>query len=141
MKKRNAVLLIILALALLLSVVLGPAVYILYQRQTHQPQIETLYQAVDRESPEKIVYEIPESFRRDYRHLYLCIEAQEPGLMGCSIEYVLANGEKISSSFKESSSFNRYFIPYDHIKTVRRIELSELDNISRIELWNTFIEP
>jgi len=141
MKKRNAVLLIILALALLLSVVLGPAVYILYQRQTHQPQIETLYQAVDRESPEKIVYEIPESFRRDYRHLYLCIEAQEPGTMGCSIEYVLANGEKISSSFKESSSFNRYFIPYDHIKTVRRIELSELDNISRIELWNTFIEP
>ena len=142
MKKRNAVLLIILALALLLSVVLGPAVYILYQRQTHQPQIETIYQATaDGEAPEKIVYEITETFRRDYRHLYLCIEAQEPGLMGCSIEYVLANGEKVSSSFKETSSFYRFTIPYDHIKTIRRIELSELDNISRIELWNTFIEP
>ena len=141
MKKRNAVLLIILALALVLGVVFGPAVYILYQRQTHQPQIETLYQVADRELPEKIVYEIPESFRRDYRHLYLCIEAQEPGLMGCSIEYVLANGEKISSSFKESSSFNRYFIPYDHIKTIRQIEISELENISSITMWNTYINP
>lgn len=142
MKKRNAFLLIFLLLALVLGVVFGPAVYILYQRQTHPPQIETIYQATaDREPPEKIVYEIPESFRRDYRHLYLCIEAQEPGLMGCSIEYVLANGEKFSYSFKETSSFYRFTIPYDHIKTVRRIELSELDNISRIELWNTFIEP
>ena len=142
MKKRNAVLLIILALALVLGVVLGPGVYILYQRQTHQPQIETLYQATaDRESPEKIVHEIPESFRRDYRHLYLCIEAQEPDLMGCSIEYVFANGEKISSSFRETSTFYRYYIPNDHIKTVQRIEISELENISRIELWNTYVNP
>ena len=139
---RKAFLLIFLLLALVLGVVFGPAVYILYQRQTHQPQIETLYQATaDRDPPEKIVYEIPESFRRDYRHLDLDIEAQEPGTMGCSIEYVLANGEKFSSSFKESSSFYRFTIPYDHIRTIRRIEISELENISRIELWNTFIEP
>ena len=130
-----------LALALVLGVVLGPGVYILYQRQTHQPQIETLYPAADREPPEKIVYEIPESFRRDYRHLYLCIEAQEPGTMGCSIEYVLANGKKIPSSFRESSSFYRFTIPSDHIKTIRRIEISELENISCIVLRNTFINP
>ena len=141
MKKRNAVLLIILALALVLVVLLGPGVCTLYKIETHPPQIETLYPAADREPPERIVYEIPESFRRDYRHLYLCIEAQEPGLMGCSIEYVLANGEKISYSFKETSSFYRLTIPNDHIKTVQRIEISELENISRIELWNTFIEP
>ena len=142
MKKRNAVLLIILALALVLGVVFGPAVYILYQRQTHPPQIETLYQAAaDGEPPERIVYEIPDTFRRDYRHLDLDIEAQEPDLMGCSVEYVLANGEKVSSSFKETSSFYRFTIPSDHIKTVQRIEISELENISRIELWNTFIEP
>ena len=131
-----------LALALVLGVVLGPGVYILYQRQTHQPQIETLYQATaDEEASEKIVYEIPDTFRRDYRHLDLDIEAQDSGTMGCSIEYVLANGEKISSSFRETSTFYRYYIPNDHIKTVQRIEISELENISRIELWNTFIEP
>ena len=141
MKKRNAVLLSILALALVLGVVFGPAVYILYQRQTHQPQIETLYQAADGEPPEKIVYEIPDTFRRDYRHLDLDIAAQKPGTMGCSIEYVLANGEKFSSSFKETSSFYRFTIPSDHIKTIRRIELSKLENVSRIELWNTFINP
>ena len=142
MKKRNAFLLIVLALALLLSVVLGPGVYILYQRQIHQPQIETLYQAMaGREAPEKIVYEIPETFRRDYRHLYLCIESRGTGTMGCSVDYFLANGEKISSSFKEPSSFHRFTIPSVHIKTIQRIELSELENISRIELWNTFINP
>ena len=142
MKKRNAVLLIVLFLILLLVVLFSPGVYILYQRQTHPPQIETLYQAAaDGEPPERIVYEIPDTFRRDYRHLDLDIEAQEPDLMGCSIEYVLANGEKISSSFRESSSFYRFTIPYDHIKTIRRIEISELENISRIELWNTFINP
>ena len=141
MKKRNAVLLIILALALVLGVVFGPAVYILYQRQTHPPQIETLYQAAGREAPEKIVYEIPGTFRRDYRHLNLDIAAQDSGTMGCSIEYVLANGEKISSSFKETSSFYRFTIPSDHIKTIRQIEISELENISRIELWNTYINP
>ena len=141
MKKRNAVLLIILALALVLGVVFGPAVYILYQRQTHPPQIETLYPAADREPPEKIVYEIPESFRRDYRHLDLDIEAQEPDLMGCSIEYVLANGKTFSSSFKESSSFYRFTIPTEHIKTIRQIEISELENISSITMWNTYINP
>ena len=139
---RKAFFLIVLALVLLLGVVLGPGVYILHQRQTHQPQIETLYQATaDRESPEKIVYEIPESFRRDYRHLDLDIEAQEPGTMGCSIVYVLANGEKISSSFRESSSFYRFTIPSEHIKTIRRIEISEFENISSITMWNTFINP
>ena len=139
---RKAFLLIFLLVALVLGVVLGPAVYILYQRQTHQPQIETLYQATaDREAPEKIVYEIPDTFRRDYRHLDLDIAAQEPGTMGCSIEYVLANGEKVSSSLKETTSFYRFTIPSDHIKTIRRIEISELANISRIELWNTFINP
>ena len=142
MKKRNAVLLIILALALVLGVVFGPAVYILYQRQTHQPQIETLYQATaDREPPERIVYEIPESFRRDYRHLDLDIKAQDSGTMGCSVEYYLANGEKVSSSFKETSSFYRFTIPSDHIKTIRWIEISELENVSSIELWNTYINP
>ena len=142
MKKRNAFLLVLLFLVLALGVVLGPAVYILYQRQTHPPQIETLYQATaDGEVPEKIVYEIPETFRRDYLHLDLDIEAQDSGTMGCSIEYVLANGEKISSSFRESSSFYRFTIPSEHIKTIQRIELSELENISRIELWNTFINP
>ena len=142
MKKRNAFLLIILALALLLSVVLGPGVYILYQRQTHQPQIETLYQATaDGEAPERIVYEIPETFRRDYRHLDLDIAAQDSGTMGCSIEYVLANGEKVSSSFKEPSSFYRFTIPSDHIKTIQWIEISEIENISCITMWNTFTYP
>ncbi len=138
---RKAFLLIFLLLALVLGVVFGPAVYILYQRQTHQPQIETLYQAADREPPEKIVYEIPDTFSRDYRHLDLDIAAQKPGTMGCSIEYVLANGEKVSYSFKETSSFYRFTIPSDHIKTIRRIEISELENVSRIELWNTYINP
>ena len=138
---RKAFLLIFLLLALVLGVVFGPAVYILYQRQTHQPQIETLYQAADRDAPERIVYEIPETFRRDYRHLDLDIKAQDSGTMGCSIEYVLANGERFSISFRESSSFYRFTIPSDHIKTIQRIEISELENISRIELWNTFINP
>jgi len=142
MKKRNAVLLIVLFLVLALGVVLGPAVYILYQRQTHQPQIETIYQATaDGEAPERIVYEIPDTFRRDYRYLDLDIEAQDSGTMGCSVDYYLANGEKISSSFRESSSFYRFTIPSDHIKTIRRIEISELENISSITLWNTYINP
>lgn len=142
MKKRNAVLLIVLFLVLVLGVVLGPAVYILYQRQTHQPQIETIYQATaDGEAPEKIVYEIPETFRRDFRHLDLDIEPQDSGTMGCSVDYYLANGEKISSSFRESSSFYRFTIPSDHIKTIQRIEISELENISSITLWNTYINP
>ena len=142
MKKRNAFLLVLLFLVLALGVVLGPAVYILYQRQTHPPQIETLYQATaDGEVPEKIVYEIPETFRRDYLHLDLDIEAQDSGTMGCSVECVLANGETFSSSFKESSSFYRFTIPTEHIKTVQRIEISELENISRIELWNTYVNP
>ena len=139
---RKAFLLIFLLLALVLGVVFGPAVYILYQRQTHQPQIETLYQATaDEEASEKIVYEIPDTLRRDYQHLYLSISSQEPGTMGCSIEYVLANGEKFSSSFRESSSFYRFTIPYDHIRTIRRIEISEPENVSRIELWNTYVNP
>lgn len=139
---RKAFLLIFLLLALVLGVVLGPGVYILYQRQTHQPQIETLYQATaDGEAPEKIVYEIRETFRRDYRHLDLDIEAQDSGTMGCSVEYVLANGEKISSSFKEPSSFYRFTIPSEHIKTIRRIEISEIENISSITMWNTYIYP
>ena len=142
MKKRNAFLLIVLFLALILGVVLGPGVYILYQRQTHQPQIETIYQAMaDGEAPEKIVYEIPETFRRDYRHLDLDIEAQNSGTMGCSVECVLANGKTFSSSFKESSSFYRFTIPSEHIKTIRRIEISEIENISSITMWNTFIYP
>lgn len=139
---RKAFLLIFLLLALVLGVVLGPGVYILYQRQTHQPQIETLYQVTaDGEAPEKIVYEIPETFRRDYRHLDLDIEARDSGMMGCSVEYVLANGEKISSSFRESSSFYRFSIPTEHIKTIRRIEISEIENISSITMWNTYIYP
>ena len=142
MKKRNVSLLIVLSLALLLVVVFGPGVCTLYKRQTHPPQIETLYQAMaDGEAPEKIVYVIPEAFRRDYRHLDLDIKAQDSGPMGCSVEYVLANGERVSSSFKETSSFYRFTIPYDHIKTIRWIEISELENISRIELWNTYINP
>ena len=137
MKKRNAVLLIILALALLLSVVLCT----LYQRQTHQPQIETLYQAADREAPEKIVYEIPDTFRRDYLHLDLDIEAQNSGTMGCSVDYYLANGETFSSSFREPSSFYRFTIPSEHIKTIQRIEISELENVSCITMWNTYFNP
>jgi hypothetical protein len=132
---------IVLLAALALVVVLGPGVLILYQRQTHQPQIETLYQAANQDVPERIVYEMPDTLRRDYHHLYLSMESREPGTMGCSVEYVLADGEKVSSSFRETSSFYRFAIPSDHIKTVRRIELSELENVSRIELWNTFIEP
>ena len=142
MKKRNAILPIFLFLILLLIILFSPGVYILYQRQTHQPQIETLYQAeADQDPPEKIVYEIPDTFRRDYRHLDLDIDAQDSGTMGCSIEYVLANGKKISSSFKESSSFYRFTIPSDHIKTIQRIEISEIENISCIVLWNTYINP
>ena len=139
---RKAFLLVVLFLALVLGVVLGPGVYILYQRQTHQPQIETLYQATaDRDAPERIVYEIPETFRRDYRHLNLDIKAQDSGTMGCSIECVLANGKTFSSSFKETSSFYRFTIPSDHIKTIQRIEISEIENISCIVLWNTYINP
>ena len=142
MKKRNVSLLIVLFLALLLVVVFGPGVCTLYKLQTHPPQIETIYQATaDRVAPKKIVYEIPETFRRDYRHLDLDIAAQDSGTMGCSIEYVLANGEKFSSSFKESSSFYRFTIPSDHIKTIQRIEMSEIENISCIVLWNTYINP
>ena len=142
MKKRNVFLLIVLFLTLLLVVVLGPGVYILYQRQTHPPQIETIYQATaDGEAPEKIVYEIPGTFRRDYRHLDLDIEAQDSGTMGCSVDCYLANGATFSSSFRESSSFYRFTIPSEHIKTIQRIELSELENVSHIELWNTFINP
>ena len=142
MKKRNTFLLIVLFLVLLLGVVLGPGVYILYQRQTHPPQIETVYQATaGRETPEKIVYEIPETFRRDYLHLDLDIEAQDSETMSCSVDYYLANGEKISSSFKEPSSFYRFTIPSEHIKTIQRIEISELENISCITMWNTYIYP
>lgn len=142
MKKRNVSLFVILALALVLIIVLGPGVCTLYKNETHPPQIETIYQATaDGEAPEKIVYEIPETFRRDYRHLDLDIEAQDSGTMGCSVKYVLANGEKISSSFRESSSFHRFTIPSEHIKTIRRIEISELENISSITLWNTYINP
>ena len=139
---RKAFLFVSLALALLLVVLFGPAVCILYQRQTHQPQIETLYQATaDRDAPETIVYEIPETFRRDYRHLDLDIEAQNPGTMGCSVDYYLANGETFSSSFKETSSFYRFTIPPEHIKTIRRIVISELENVSCITMWNTYIYP
>ena len=142
MKKRNVFLPIILFFVLLLVVLFGPGICTLYKLQTHQSQIETLYQATaDQDAPEKVVYEIPETFRRDYRHLDLDIEAQEPGTMGCSVDYYLANGEKVSSSFREPSSFYRFTIPSDHIKTIQRIEISELENISRIELWNTFINP
>ena len=142
MKKRNVSLLIVLFFALLLVVLFGPALCTLYKIETHPPQIETIYQATaDGEAPEKIVYEIPEAFRRDFRHLDLDIEPQHSGTMGCSVDYYFANGEKISFSFRESSSFYRFTIPSDHIKTIQRIELSELENISRIELWNTFINP
>ena len=142
MKKRNAVLLIVLFLILALGVVLGPGVCTLYKLQTHPPQIETIYQATaDGEAPEKIVYEITETFRRDYRHFDLDIEAQDSGTMGCSVECVLANGEKVSSSFRESSSFYRFSIPSEHIKTIRRIEISEIENISSITMWNTYIYP
>ena len=142
MKKRNAFLLIVLFLALVLGVVLGPGVYILYQHQTHQPQIETIYQATaDGEAPEKIVYEMPDTFRRDYRHLDLEIEAQDSRTMGCSVDYYLANGETFSSSFRESSSFYRFTIPSDHIKTIQRIEITELENVSCITMWNTYIYP
>lgn len=103
---------IVLLLVLVLVVVLGPGVCTLYKLQTHPPQIETIYQATaDREAPERIVYEIPKSFRRDYLHLDLSVESQDSGIMGCSVEYVLANGEMISSSFKETSAFHRFTIP------------------------------
>ena len=141
MKKRNAFLLIVLFLILLLVVVFGPGVCTLYKRQTHPPQIETLYQAADGEALEKIIYEIPGTFRRDYRHLDLSIEAQDPGTMGCLVDYYLANGEKISSSFKKTSSFHRFTIPSDHIKTIQRIEISEINTISCITMWNTYINP
>ena len=133
---------IVLLVVLVLGVVLGPGVYTLYKRQTHPPQIETIYQATaDRVAPEKIVYEIPGTFRRDYLHLDLDIEAQYSGTMGCSVDYCLANGETFSSSFKETSSFYRFTIPAEHIKTIRRIEISEIENISCITMWNTFINP
>ena len=142
MKKRNAFLLIVLFLILFLVIVFGPGVCTLYKRQTHPPQIETLYQATaDGEVPEKVVYEIPDTFRRDYRHLDLDIEAQDPGTMGCSVDYYLANGETFSSSFRETSSFYRFTIPSEHIKTIRRIEISEMENISSITMWNTYINP
>ncbi len=142
MKKRSVSLLIVLFLALVLVVVFGPGVCTLYKRQTHPPQIETIYQATaDQAPPERTIYEIPETFRRDYLHLYLDIEAQDSGTMGCSIEYVLVNGEKASSSFRESSSFYRFTIPSDHVKTIRRIEISELENVSSITIWNTYINP
>ena len=142
MKKRKVSFLIVLFLALLLVVLFGPAVCTLYKIEPHPPQIETIYQATaDREAPERIVYEIPKSFRRDYLHLDLDIEAQDSETMSCSVDYYLANGEKISSSFKEPSSFYRFTIPSEHIKTIQRIEISELENISCITMWNTYIYP
>ena len=139
---RKAFLLVFLALALVLVVLFGPGVCTLYKIENHPPQIETIYQATtDGEAPEKIVYEIPETFRRDYRYLDLDIEAQDSGTMGCSVEYCLANGETFSSSFKETSSYYRFTIPSEHIKTIRRIEISELENVSCITMWNTFINP
>ena len=142
MKKRKSFLLIVLFLILFAVVLFGPAVCTLYKIETHPPQIETIYQATaDGEAPEKVVYEIPGTFRRDYRHLDLEIEAQDSRTMGCLVDYYLANGEKVSSSFRESSSFYRFTIPSDHIKTIKRIEISELENISSITLWNTFIYP
>jgi len=141
MKKRNVSLLIVLFFALLLVVLFGPAVCTLYKIETHPPQIEMIYQAADQDPPETIVYEIPGTFRRDYRHLNLDIEAQDSGTMGCSVDYYLANGEKISFSFKESSSSYRVTIPPEHIKTIQRIEISEIKNISGITMWNTFIYP
>ena len=142
MKKRNAFLLIVLFLALLLVVLFGSAVCTLYKIETHPPQIETVYQATaDQDTPETIVYEIPGTFRRDYLHLNLDIEAQDSGTMGCSVEYCLMNGEKIFSSFRESLSFYRFTIPSEHIKTIQRIEISELENISCITMWNTYINP
>ena len=142
MKKRNVSLLIVLFFALLLVVLFGPAVCTLYKIETHPPQIETIYQATaDGEAPEKIVYEIPEAFRRVFRHLDLDIEAQDSGTMGCSVDYYLASGKTFSSSFKEPSSFYRFTIPSDHIKTIRRIEISAIENISCIVLWNTYINP
>lgn len=139
---RKAFLFVFLALALVLVVLFGPGVCTLYKIETHPPQIETIYQATtDGEAPEKIVYEIPETFRRDYRHLDLDIEAQDSGTMGCSVDYYLASGEKVSSSFKETSSIYRFTIPSEHIKTIRRIEISELENVSCITMWNTFINP
>ena len=139
---RKALLPVSLALVLFAVVLFGPAVCTLYKIENHPPQIETLYQATaDGEAPEKVVYEIPGTFRRDYRHLDLEIEAQDSRTMGCLVDYYLANGEKISSSFRESSSFYRFTIPSDHIKTIQRIEISELENISSITLWNTFIYP
>ena len=142
MKKRNAFLPLVLFLVLLLVVLFGPAVCSLYKIETHPPQIETIYLATaDQAPPERIVYEIPGTFRRDYLHLDLDMEAQDSGAMGCSVECVLANGEKISASFKESSSSYRFTIPSEHIKTIRRIEISEIENISRIVLWNTYINP
>ena len=142
MKSRHFLLSAVVLLALVLVIVFGPGVRTLYKLQTHQPQIETIYQATaDQDAPEKIVYEIPETFRRDYRHLDLSIEAQDSGTMGFSVEYCLANGEKVSFSFRESSSFYRFTIPSDQIKTIRRIEISELENVSNITIWNTFINP
>ena len=142
MKKRNVSLLIVLFLALLLVVLFGPGVCTLYKLQTHPPQIETIYQATaDRDPPERIVYEIPDTFRRDYRHLDLDIEAQDSGTMGCSVDCYLANGETFSSSFRESSSSYRFTIPSEHIKTIRRIEISKIENISCITMWNTYIYP
>ena len=133
---------IVLLVVLVLGVLLGPGVCTLYKLQTHQPQIETIYQATtDGEAPERIVFEIPDTFRRDYRHLDLDIEAQDSGTMGCSIKYVLANGETFSTSFREPSSFYRFTLPSDHIKTIRRIEISELENVSSITIWNTYINP
>ena len=132
---------IVLLVVLVLGVVFGPGVCTLYKLQTHPPQIETIYQATDREVPEKIVYEIPKSFRRDYLYLDLSMESQDSGTMGCSVEYVLANGETISSSFKETSAFHRFTIPSEHIPLIQRIEISELENISSITMWNTFVNP
>jgi len=132
---------IFLFLALLLAVLFGPGVCTLYKLETHQPQFETIYRATaEQEPPEKNVYEIPETFRRDYKHLDLNIHSGDSGIMGCSIEYYLANGEKFSFSVRESSSFYRFRIPYEHIKTIQRIEISEIENIADIVLWNTYIE-
>ena len=61
--------------------------------------------------------------------------------MGCLVDYYLANDEKFSASFKETSSLYRFTIPSDHIKTIQRIEISELENVSCITMWNTFINP
>lgn len=142
LRRQKGVLCFFVVLFLAFIVLLFPALYRMYYFWKKPPQVKTIYYAPEnREASGKVIYEISDAFRRDYRHLSLDISSKDDELMGCFIDYYLFNGEKYSFRLKSSSPFYRFVVPSNHIKTIKRIEISEIENISKIDMWNTFANP